>query len=64
MSRTGKHVIAATARFSRFGTAVAQPKPAGAARNIVIVHGGFVDGSAWRAVDERDAPSRASVPGI
>ena len=31
-------------------TAVSQPRPEGTARDIVIVHGAFVDGSGWRAV--------------
>jgi pimeloyl-ACP methyl ester carboxylesterase len=34
------------------GTAVAETRPDGAARNVVIVHGAFVDGSGWRAVHD------------
>jgi hypothetical protein len=47
------------------GTAVAEPRPDGPTRNIVIVHGAFVDGSGWRAVHdilEKDG-YRVSIPG-
>jgi pimeloyl-ACP methyl ester carboxylesterase len=50
MSKTRNYFIAAAALFALSGTAVAQPRPDGATRNIVIVHGAFVDGSGWRAV--------------
>jgi pimeloyl-ACP methyl ester carboxylesterase len=43
-------VVAAAALLALSGTAVAQPRPNGATRNIVIAHGAYVDGSGWRAV--------------
>jgi pimeloyl-ACP methyl ester carboxylesterase len=50
MSNTRREVIAAAAVLALSGKAVAAPTPDGTARNIVIVHGAFVDGSGWRAV--------------
>ena len=44
--------ITAAALLALSGTAVAEPRPDGATRNIVIVHGAFVDGSGWRAVHD------------
>jgi pimeloyl-ACP methyl ester carboxylesterase len=52
MSKTRNHVIAAAALLALSGTAFAEPRPEGATRNIVIVHGAFVDGSGWRAVHD------------
>lgn len=52
MSKTRSYLIAAAALFALSGTAVAEPRPDGATRNIVIVHGAFVDGSGWRAVHD------------
>jgi pimeloyl-ACP methyl ester carboxylesterase len=52
MSKTRRGVIAAAALLALSGTAIAEPRPDGAARNIVIVHGAFVDGSGWRAVHD------------
>jgi pimeloyl-ACP methyl ester carboxylesterase len=34
------------------GTSPAQAAPAGAVKNIVLVHGAFADGSGWRAVSD------------
>jgi pimeloyl-ACP methyl ester carboxylesterase len=42
--------VAAAALLTLSGTAIAQPRPNGATRNIVIAHGAYVDGSGWRAV--------------
>ena len=52
MSKTRSYLIAAAALLALGGTAVAQPRPDGAIRNIVIVHGAFVDGSGWRTVHD------------
>ena len=52
MSKTRNYGIAAAALLALSGTAVAEPRPDGATRNIVIVHGAFVDGSGWRAVHD------------
>ena len=52
MSKTRSYLIATTALLALSGTAVAEPRPDGATRNIVIVHGAFVDGSGWRAVHD------------
>jgi pimeloyl-ACP methyl ester carboxylesterase len=52
MSKTRNYVVAAAALLALSGTAVAEPRPDGATRNIVIVHGAFVDGSGWRAVHD------------
>jgi len=50
MSKTRSYVIAAATLLALSVTAAAQPRPEGATRDIVIVHGAFVDGSGWRAV--------------
>jgi hypothetical protein len=50
MSKTRKFIIAAAALLALSGTAIAGGKADEAARNIVIVHGAFVDASGWRAV--------------
>lgn len=42
--------LTAAALLALSGTANAQARPDEATRNIVIVHGAFVDGSGWRAV--------------
>jgi len=52
MSKTRGYLIAAAALLALSGTAVAEPRPDGATRNIVIVHGAFVDGSGWRGVHD------------
>jgi pimeloyl-ACP methyl ester carboxylesterase len=52
MSKARSYAITAAALFALGGTAVAEPRPDGATRNIVIVHGAFVDGSGWRAVHD------------
>jgi hypothetical protein len=52
MSKITNCAIAAASLLALSGTAIAQPKPDGATRNIVIVHGAFVDGSGWRAVHD------------
>ena len=50
MSKTRSYVIAAATLLALSVTAAAQPRPEGSTRDIVIVHGAFVDGSGWRAV--------------
>ena len=52
MSKTRRYVLTAAALLALGGPAVAQARPDGPARNIVIVHGAFVDGSGWRAVHD------------
>ena len=52
MSKARNYVMTAGALLALSGTAFAEPRPDGAARNIVIVHGAFVDGSGWRAVHD------------
>jgi pimeloyl-ACP methyl ester carboxylesterase len=52
MSKARSYLITAVALLALSGTAVAEPRPDGATRNIVIVHGAFVDGSGWRAVHD------------
>ena len=52
MSKFRSYVIATTALLALSGTTLAGPRPDGATRNIVIVHGAFVDGSGWRAVHD------------
>ena len=49
MSKTRNYLIAGAALLAQSGTAVADRGPT---RNIVIVHGAFVDGSGWRAVHD------------
>lgn len=43
---------ATTALTSAIGLTAAQAAPAGVTKNIVLVHGAFVDGSGWRPVAE------------
>ncbi len=43
-------VLAMTATLALCGAASAAPAPAGAVKNIVLVHGAFADGSGWKAV--------------
>lgn len=50
MKRLVSLVLAATATIAA-GSAFAAP-PAGAIRNVVLVHGSFADGSGWRGVAE------------
>ena len=50
MSKIQYSLMAATAVLAIGTTTSAATKPDNAARNIVIVHGAFVDGSGWRAV--------------
>jgi pimeloyl-ACP methyl ester carboxylesterase len=52
MSKTRNYLIAGAALLALNGTAVAEPRPDGPTRNIVIVHGAFVDGSGRRAVHD------------
>ena len=52
MSKVRSYLITAAALLALSGTAVAEARPDGATRNIVIVHGAFVDGSGWRAVHD------------
>jgi len=52
MSKTRNYAVAAVALLALSGTAIAGPRPDGATRNIVIVHGAFADGSGWRAVHD------------
>jgi len=57
MSTTRRDVVALAAAATLAGTAQAQPagQPPGAqpARNVVLVHGAFADGSGWRGVYDR-----------
>ncbi|WP_311239961.1 MULTISPECIES: alpha/beta hydrolase [unclassified Xanthomonas] len=49
-------LLTATMAIAAIGTANAAPGktvPANAARNVVLVHGAFADGSGWRAVYDR-----------
>jgi pimeloyl-ACP methyl ester carboxylesterase len=50
MSKIANRFIAAVALLATSATISAAPAPERATRNIVIVHGAFVDGSGWRAV--------------
>ena len=43
-------LASAAALLTVAGGAPAQAQPAGAVKNIVLVHGGFVDGSGWEGV--------------
>ena len=52
MSKARSYFITAAALLALSGTAFADARPDGATRNIVIVHGAFVDGSGWRAVHD------------
>ena len=52
MSKARSYLITAAALLALSGTAFAEARPDGATRNIVIVHGAFVDGSGWRAVHD------------
>ena len=52
MAKARSYLIATAALLALSGTSVAQARPDGTARNIVIVHGAFVDGSGWRAVHD------------
>jgi pimeloyl-ACP methyl ester carboxylesterase len=53
MSKARSYLITAAALFALSGTAAfAAVRHDGATRNIVIVHGAFVDGSGWRAVHD------------
>src|SRR5215472_5913715 len=52
MIKSGLFVTAAAALLALSGVAIAQPRPDGTTRNIVIVHGAFADGSGWRAVHD------------
>src|SRR5580692_5697685 len=50
MSKFGASIASAAALGLLAGTTGAQAAPAGAIRDIVLVHGGFVDGSGWEGV--------------
>lgn len=54
MKRTGIAVVLATLALllSRGDDVKAQPSASAAVKNVVLVHGGFVDGSGWQAVYE------------
>jgi pimeloyl-ACP methyl ester carboxylesterase len=52
MWETRNYVMTAAALLALGGAAVAEARPDGATRNIVIVHGALVDGSGWRAVHD------------
>ena len=52
MSKTRSYLMTTAALLALSGTAVGEPRPDGATRNIVIVHGAFVEGSGWRAVHD------------
>ena len=52
MSKARSYLITAAALLALSGTAFAEVRPDGATRNIVIVHGAFLDGSGWRAVHD------------
>src|SRR5215469_846819 len=52
MSKARNYTVAAAALLALGGTPSAEARPDGATRNIVIVHGAFVDGSGWRAVHD------------
>ena len=52
MSKAQSYFVAAAALLALGGTPSAEARPDGATRNIVIVHGAFVDGSGWRAVHD------------
>lgn len=45
-------LLAATALTVAVGFTSSQAAPAGATKNIVLVHGAFADGSGWKAVAE------------
>jgi hypothetical protein len=52
MPKIRNYLVTAAALLALGGTSVAEPRPGGAVRNIVIAHGAFVDGSGWRAVHD------------
>ena len=50
MSKIGVSIASAAVLGLLAGTGVAHAAPAGAIKDIVLVHGGFVDGSGWEGV--------------
>jgi pimeloyl-ACP methyl ester carboxylesterase len=44
--------LASTLAVAALSMSSAQAAPAGATKNVVLVHGAFVDGSGWRAVSD------------
>jgi pimeloyl-ACP methyl ester carboxylesterase len=53
MTKTIRTLLAATtALTAAFGITPTQAQPAGAVKNIVLVHGAFVDGSGWKPLAE------------
>jgi pimeloyl-ACP methyl ester carboxylesterase len=53
MTNLFRNIFAATtALTAAVGFAPAQAAPANAVKNIVLVHGAFVDGSGWKAISE------------
>ena len=50
MTKVRTLLASAAALLTVAGGAPAQAQPAGAVKNIVLVHGGFVDGSGWEGV--------------
>src|SRR5271156_5649132 len=52
MSKIGASIASAVA-LALLAGAAADAAPAGAIKNVVLVHGGFVDGSGWEGVYDR-----------
>ena len=50
MSKFGASLASATALGLLAGASIAHAAPAGAIKDVVLVHGGFVDGSGWEGV--------------
>ncbi|HEY2048684.1 MAG TPA: alpha/beta hydrolase [Caulobacteraceae bacterium] len=50
MSKIGASLASAAALGLLTGAAAGHAAPAGAIKNVVLVHGGFVDGSGWEGV--------------
>ena len=50
MTKIGASLASAAVLGLLAGTGVAQAAPAAAIKDIVLVHGGFVDGSGWEGV--------------
>jgi pimeloyl-ACP methyl ester carboxylesterase len=52
MNRFASTVVTAIAAAAALTAGVAHSAPAGAVKNVVLVHGSFADGSGWRGVAE------------
>lgn len=50
MTNARNLTVSAALAAALLGAGAAHAEPAGAVKNVVLVHGGFVDGSGWRAV--------------